>query len=171
MSEKISTEGKPLEIERKFLIDYPDRKQLESMHNAAIVKIIQYYFDTENEKKLRIRRWEENGKEKFFFTRKTRITDAVRIEEEREITKEEYETFLNSPVTNVKCISKTRYRFPYNSRTVEVDFFPFWDDRAIAEVELEREDEQVILPPELNVIREVTSDSRFTNYSMAKPLL
>lgn len=169
MTNTFSKDGKPLEIERKYLIDYPDMEWLKSIPGVQTVNITQHYFDTETDSKLRVRRWEEADAVTYFFTRKKRISDMVRTEEEWEISEKEYSTYLTIPAKNRRKIGKIRYRFPYNGKTVEVDVFPFWDDKALAEVELESEDEEVLLPEQLHVIREVTQDRSYTNYSMAQP--
>ena len=48
-------EPEPYEIERKFLIEYPDIKLLESMPNCRKVEIIQTYLKSENDEEVRIR--------------------------------------------------------------------------------------------------------------------
>lgn len=163
----------PLEIERKYLIEYPDVKWLEGLNEVCIVDITQHYFDSKTEKKLRIRCWQEKEKTKYILTKKTRVNDLVRFEEENEISREEYELLLkraaaNAEYSNLRKICKKRYRFPYAGKVVEVDIFPFWTDKALAEVELECEEETVELPPELKVIREVTEEKEFTNYNLAE---
>ena len=54
-------EPKPYEIERKFLIAYPDLKKLESLPNCRKVEIIQTYLKSEEGEELRIRQRGENG--------------------------------------------------------------------------------------------------------------
>ena len=58
----------------------------------------------------------------------------------------------------------------YKDQRFEIDLFPFWSDRAIMEIELEREDQAVDFPPEINIIREVTEDRRYTNSSLAREI-
>ena len=168
MNKPFNADGKPLEIERKYLIEYPDTDWLKSIPDVKVVRITQYYFDTDTEKKLRVRIWEENGTVRYIFTKKTKVTDMTRIEEERDISEEEYRNMLLTARSNKKRISKTRYRFPYAGKTVEVDIFPFWNSRAVAEIELESEDEAAELPPEIKVIADVSGDSSYTNYNLAE---
>ncbi len=163
----VSAEGRPLEIERKYLIVYPDTGWLDSYPGGERIEILQTYFDTLTEKKLRVRIWKSGDKTSYILTRKTKITDITRIEEESELTKAEYEAVLAGAVSGVRQLSKIRYRLPYKGKLVEVDLFPFWTDKAIAEVELDCEEEAVLLPQELKVIAEVTEDGNYTNYSLA----
>ena len=48
-----------------------------------------------------------------------------------------------------------------------MDLFPFWTDRAIAEIELTDAAENVDFPEELRVIREVTDEKEYTNAALA----
>ena len=166
VKQPVTADGRPLEIERKYLIEYPDIGWLEAFPGMEKAEITQVYFDTEEDRKLRVREWRGKDRTVYYLTRKKKITDMVRIEEEREISEKE---FLEMPGkgSGARRISKTRYCLPYEGHTIEVDIFPFWDDRAIAEVELENEDEAAALPWELHVIREVTSEKEYTNYSLA----
>lgn len=171
--EFLSEQNKHLEIERKFLIEYPDIEWIMSRIGVRKVEITQHYFDTAEERKLRIRTWKENGMTKYILTKKTRISDLVRIEEENEIAKEEYDSYLSTAwkdpeASNLRRISKTRYCIPYEGKTIEVDILPFWDEKALAEIELENENEAALLPPELKIIREVTEERAFTNYNLAE---
>ena len=51
---------------------------------------------------------------------------------------------------------------------MEIDVYPFWQDRAIAEVEVESEEESVTLPSFIKVLQEVTVDKRYKNVNMAR---
>ena len=57
---------------------------------------------------------------------------------------------------------------PYRGKLLEVDLYPFWQDRAILEVELASEDETFALPDYLTVITEVTGDRRYKNVQLAR---
>ena len=50
----------------------------------------------------------------------------------------------------------------------EIDAYPFWDDKAIAEVELKDENEDIIFPDFLKIIKEVTDDSRYKNAAVSE---
>ena len=49
-----------------------------------------------------------------------------------------------------------------------MDLYPFWQDQAVLEVELEQEDDLISIPPELTVLREVTGDAAYKNAVLAK---
>ena len=111
-----------------------------------------------------------NGVTKYIFTEKKRITDVVCIENEREIDREEYNDLLKLADPERRTVEKTRYCIPHGERLVEVDIYPFWSDRAIAEVEMEDENERVELPDFIKVIRDVTAEKAYKNYSIAKEI-
>ena len=69
-----------------------------------------------------------------------------------------------------RVIEKTRYLYPYEGQCFEIDVFPFWKDRALMELELECESQQINLPPAIEVIRDVTSDRRYTNSAIAREI-
>lgn len=50
----------------------------------------------------------------------------------------------------------------------EIDVYPFWTDRAIMEIELDDEGQDILFPPFIEIISEVTSDKRYTNSSLAR---
>ena len=50
----------------------------------------------------------------------------------------------------------------------EIDVYPFWNDKAIAEIELSDENASVEFPPKIKVIKEVTEDEAYKNASLAK---
>ena len=70
--------------------------------------------------------------------------------------------------SSLKQVRKDRYCLTYNDQYYEIDIFPFWDDKAIMEIELKSEDEKVVIPPFIKVIKEVTNDNEYKNKSFAK---
>ena len=153
------------EIERKFLIEYPDLNILENYPRSDIA---QTYLKTNDGFTSRVRKRTTDSVTKYIFTEKKRITDVKCIENERELSAEEYEELLKLADPERKTVYKTRYCLPYGGRVVEVDVYPFWSDRAIAEVEMEGEEEDVRLPEFIKVIREVTSEKAYKNVAIAK---
>ena len=155
------------EIERKFLIEYPDLNILE---NYSKSEIAQTYLKMNDGMTSRVRKRTTDGVTKYIFTEKKRITDVKCIENERELSEEEYEELLKLADTERRTVYKTRYCIPCHGRVAEVDIYPFWSDRAIAEVEMESEDEEVCLPDFIKVIRDVTAEKAYKNASIAKKI-
>ena len=119
-------------------------------------------------KKSRIRKRGHGGKDMYFHTVKTKISDVKRIEVETRITKDEYDTLLQYADPTRNTIKKTRYCFVYEGHYFELDVFPFWNDKSLMEIELLDENEPFSLPPFVTVIEEVTHDKRYRNSALAK---
>lgn len=165
-------EGKlPLEIERKFLIKMPDVEKLISTIECSKTEITQTYLNSEHELwKRRVRKRGLLGNNKYYYTSKKPISSIKRIEVEEEISEEKYLSLLVEADKSLKEINKTRYCFMWNNILYELDIYPFWNDKAILEVELENENQNVDIPDFLELIEEVTNDNRYTNYSLAKEI-
>ena len=156
------------EIERKFLIEYPDIDWLESHLPCSRAEITQTYLKCDPDEEIRVREKIEGDRRHYFHTAKRKISGIKRIEIEREIQKDEYERFLADADPAKRQICKTRYRFLYKNQCIEIDLYPFWQDKAIAEIELRDENDPVFFPQEIKVIKEVTHDKAYKNASLAK---
>ena len=157
------------EIERKFLIRRPAAAWLEA--NCQGSDIIQTYLKTEaTGHSDRVRR--RSGKNGVVYTHtvKRRISDLRREEQEREISEGEYRTLLQRADPERRSIEKRRYVLAYEGKEFEIDVYPFWQDRAVMEIELADEGEPVTLPPEIEIIKEVTQDRRYTNAALAREI-
>ena len=161
-------EPEPFEIERKFLIEYPDLKWLSSVPNCQRVEIIQTYLKSEEGEEVRVRQRGFDGHYIYFQTTKRRVSDIKRVEIERRLTEREYLRLLMNADTTRRQIRKDRYCLTYGNQYFEIDVYPFWDDKAIAEIELSDENMTVTFPREIKVIREVTGDEAYKNASLAR---
>ena len=159
----------PIEIERKFLIKMPSNDELKA-HGARAKEIVQTYLTPTNDETARVRMINENGKVSYIKTVKRRISDLSHFEDEWEISPEEYENELKNRDTGKKAIEKTRYCIDFCDHVLEIDVYPFWDDRAILEIELSSETESFDIPEYIKVIKEVTSDGRYKNTNLAKEI-
>lgn len=152
------------EIEHRYLIKKPNEEALKSAHGIRILKIAQTY----TVEGSRIRCTEENGKVTYIKTVKKNITDLVRLETEEEITDAEYNRLLSLKNPDSITLEKTRYVYPYKNKNIEIDIFPFWQNQAFLEIELESENQAFELPEFVEVIREITSDKAYRNYALSK---
>ena len=160
-------EPEPLEIERKFLIEYPDLNWLESLPNCRKVDIIQTYLTAEPGDELRVRQRGENGSYVYFKTRKRKVSKTARVEIEERLSQNEYLRLLMDADPAKRPIRKTRYCLTYDNQYFEVDIYPFWNDQAIVEIELRSADTPIRFPKELKILREVTDDDRYKNAALA----
>ena len=101
-------------------------------------------------------------------TRKITVNPLKRIEIENRLTQEEYiNELLNADLTRGQII-KDRYCLSYKNQYFEIDVYPFWNDKAIMEIELCEENQEISIPDFIKVIKDVTDDDEYKNSSLAK---
>ena len=161
-------EPEPLEIERKFLIEYPDIDWLENSPNCKKIEIIQTYLKSGENEEVRVRQRGMNGNYIYFKTIKRKVDDLKRIEIERRLSKDDYLTLLMEADTEKRQIRKNRYCLMDNNQYFEIDVYPFWNDKAILEIELSDENTEIVFPKRIKIIKEVTDDENYKNASLAK---
>lgn len=159
----------PLEIERKFLIEYPDIEALRQMPDYRVVHMEQSYLQaTEDFVGGRIRKITEGDSVRYVYTYKVRLTELTRREYERDITAEEYSDLLARKTPNTITIRKDRHVFRHKGLTYELDVYDFWRDKATLEAEVKSEDTPIPIPPCVKLIKEVTYDRRYNNSRLAE---
>lgn len=158
---------KPLETERKFLIAMPDPELLDALGFDRIEITQTYLLAPSIDFSSRVRLSITDGRRVYTATEKQRLSDLTRTELEREISEREYTRLLKKADPALRPIKKLRRTAPYAGVLLEIDIYPFWQDRAILETELKSEDQPVSLPDYIRVIREVSFDPRYTNRSLA----
>lgn len=159
---------KPYEIERKFLIEYPNVENLKKMENCSEVEIIQTYLKTNDEEEVRIRQRGQNGSFIYTKTIKRKVDELKRIETEKRISADEYLRLMLQANTSQNQIRKTRYCLLYKNQYFEIDIFPFWKDKAIMELELTHEKQGIKFPKFIKIIEEVTGKEEYYNKNLAK---
>ena len=161
-------EPEPLEIERKFLIEFPNLDELERLPHCRRIEIIQTYLNAPAGEESRVRQRGVDGNYVYFQTTKRKLSGIKRVEVERRLSKDEYLRLLMDADPTCRPIRKTRYCLTYDSQYFEVDIYPFWQDRAIVEIELSDEQADIRFPEQFRVIREVTDDAAYKNAALAK---
>ena len=163
-------EPEPLEIERKFLICYPNIKELENKPNCTKIDITQTYLKSDDDTERRVRARGIDGDYLYYLTEKRKISGLKRIEVERKLSQDEYLRLLMEADNKLHTIRKTRYCLSENNQYFEIDIYPEWNNQAIMEIELSSEDEKVNVPDCIEIIKEVTDDDKYKNYQMAKEM-
>ncbi len=162
-------EPEPMEIERKYLIAYPDVKALEKLPNCRRVDIVQTYLQCDaDEEEVRIRQRGYDGNYIYFKTRKRKVDAVKRVEVEERLTQEEYLALLVQADPSCRPIHKQRYCLTENGLYYEIDVYPEWQDKAIMEIELRSETQKIVFPDCVKVIREVTGEKAYSNHALAK---
>ena len=157
-----------LEIEKKYIIAYPDVEYLKSIDDCTYTNIEQIYLLSEDPScSERIRKRGMNGDYKYYHTIKRHVSELVREETENLITEEEYKEFKKRANPNLSIIRKTRYVIPYKGHVMEIDVFPFWNRQAYLEVELESSHVIPEIPEYIKCICEVSGDKKYSNHALA----
>ncbi|MBQ7999942.1 MAG: CYTH domain-containing protein [Ruminococcus sp.] len=165
-----------LEIEYKFLIRFPDVKILEAQPEYKCCELTQMYLSLpdslgEESTRCRIRRVKSKEGISYIKTFKRKVTEMTRVEIESEISAEEFESLSKYIRDGYSPVSKVRHSFKLQGFTYEVDIFPFWDDRAYLEIEVESEDINPPIPDFIHIIKDVTYDARYRNSALAQHII
>ena len=158
----------PREIERRFLIRRPSDATLAALPHCRVEDIEQVYLLASAGVTARVRSRGEGDDRLYYETVKRRLSDATREETERRLTEEEYRQALAFADPARRPIVKTRACLVHAGQYFELDRFPFWQKQAILEIELLSEDAPIVLPPFVEVLREITGDPDYTNAALAR---
>ena len=154
------------EIERKFLVEFPDVSELDVKRRIGIVQT--YLKSGENGSQRRVRSVDENGSVKYTYTEKIFLTHVTREENEYEISAEEYRSLLSQNRRDCPPVEKVRYCFDYHDQLFELDTYPLSDKLAIMELELGSPEQKIDFPDNVKVLREVSDDLRYSNSALAR---
>ncbi len=145
------------EIERKFLVQGDDWRSLGQQQLYR-----QGYIPSQDKTTVRVRLVDRQG----YLTIKGKNTGMTRLEFEYAIPLADAQVMLDL-LCRRPLIEKYRYRIPLNGVVWEVDEFLGENQGLImAEVELESESQEIILPPWIG--EEVTQDPRYYNVNLVQ---
>ena len=130
-------------------------------------EIVQIYLTSGEGETRRVRQVVSGGSIHYYRTFKRRLTSLSAEEDEREIDPVSYMEYAKEQIPGSRPVAKTRYRIPYGGHLLEFDIYPFWDDRAILEIELKSEWEGAQIPDYAQIIRDVSSDFAYKNSQLA----
>jgi CYTH domain-containing protein len=145
------------EIERKFLVNLDIWKP-----SGAGTYYKQGYISSDDNCVVRVR----IAGDKAFFCIKALVANFTRHEFEYEIPVEDAERLLEL-FCKKPLIEKHRHKENHHGKLWEIDVFHAENEGlVVAEIELEREDEEVELP--VFVTKEVSTDARYFNFNLQK---
>ncbi len=167
-----------IEAERKFLVKPPsswiDMAKLFD-HIVDVKRIAQsYLLPEEGEPAARVRKTISgltgDTEVCYHYNQKTPIKPGVHNEKEHEISKVQYEKHLKQANPDKFQVEKIRFVFKFKDQIFELDLFKGrLKGLAILEIELKDIDnDKVELPPFLTVMKEITTDKRFSNFHLAE---
>lgn len=158
----------PVEIEDKFLLRSFNPDILPVPHEKIFITqtylLSKYKSITE---RVRKRVWRDGVS--YIHTTKEKNIGGGRIERERFISHHEYCTLIGRSDPARRTLTKIRHSFLWAAQYFEVDVFTNLP-RALVLCEREKTtiSETTVLPPFLDVIRDVTDDHKFSNSNIAK---
>lgn len=161
-----------IETERKFLvkngflaqnIPVPFRK----------IQIEQAYLDSNDGGEMRLRRRNREDCTSVHYETHKMPTESVmsRVETEHQITAQEYMYKLRFARPDCDVIRKNRNCFLYKNQYFELDFLLEPQRHlglTLLEIELTEENDKVEIPDWLGSVEEVTGDSRYSNFALAR---
>ncbi len=162
---RILGESAPEPGKHKFLVRMPDRGELTRKYGALPIEMMQtYLLSSDPEVERRIRQQSCMGDQLFFYTTKRVAEDGTRWVTEKPISEKDYVAFLMEADLSLHSVRKLKFRFDYQKHRMELDVYPFAEDLAVFFV---FGAEPFELPPEIEVVREVTGDPAYKNRAFA----
>ena len=142
-------------------------EKLTAIYNAATLDMMQTYLrETNPAVERRIRQQRNNDDYLYFYTEKHLMPDGTKWDTEKPISQKEYIRYLMEGDPALHTVHKTKYRFTYHSQRFEIDVYPFSGDKAVLFCYIGGD--HVVLPPEIQVLRDVTGDPAYKNKQLAK---
>ena len=155
----------PIVEERKYIVELTGSLPEDSIQS----EITQTYLQAEPGTEIRLRKRGWDQKQVYVHTTKKKISDSEELVTERQINNSLYEMMLGLADPTRNTIHKQRHSFIWKGQYFEVDIY---QDQLEGLVILETkgivEGEPVKFPPFLKVVKDVTGDEAYYNYSIAK---
>jgi CYTH domain-containing protein/predicted ATPase len=154
----------PVENERKFLV-----KKIHPLTCRAETVDIEQVYLLSNDGVARIRKRGQHGFFTYTYTVKKYLAPGKNVELERAISGREYINLLAQKDPTRLPIIKRRTCFLWGNQYYELDCFAgHREGLVVLEAELEDDQDQLTLPPFLEIDREVTQDRNYSNFELAK---
>jgi CYTH domain-containing protein len=165
---RIVGEPMPLTTVHKYLIKMPDLDALKKIYNPVSFEMMQTYLRATNPQVERIIRQQSTGSEYlYFYTEKRNKSDTERWETEKPISEKHYIKYLMECDTQLRPVIKTRYCISYKGQNFDIDIYPFSRSKALLEIKVPTPDTPIELPPELQLIMDVTNNKNYKNRQLA----
>ena len=161
---RILGEPAPEQRKRKYLVKMPDCDLLEKARDVQPIDMMQtYLLSSEPGLERRVRQQRSNGVPMYFYTQKRVAADGTPWVTERPISDKDYVAYLMESDLSLHSVRKRKYRFTYDGCRMELDIYPFCDDKAILFVC----GGEAAPPPEIEVLKEVSGLPEYKNRALA----
>ena len=163
---RIVGQSAPAAAKRKYLIHMPDCAKLQERYGAVPVEMMQTYLNSNSLSiERRIRQQKNGGGYLYFYTEKRVAEDGTRWVTEKPISEKEYVAYLMESDLSLHAVRKVKYRFGYQNSRLEIDVYPFDQEKAILFVYGGGQTPE--LPEEIRLIKEVTGLADYKNRQLA----
>ena len=155
---------KEVKRQEKFVVSLEGSDLDKVLGLARRCDIVQTYLEGDENVERRLRKTTMNGVSRYNYTVYSILEDGTKVKVSDEaISRKLYEKLLEFQDNNLNSISKTRYYFPWKGEYFSLDIM---DGYGILEVNVVRDD--ILLPPFLNVLENVSNNPDFQNKNIAK---
>ena len=153
----------PIENERKYIVEITG-----AMADYTETDITQTYLASEPGNEVRLRKREWKGNRVNVHTTTKRISPTEEIVVERQVSNNLYESLLQQADPYRQTIHKNRKSFIYQGQFFELDtYLKPVDNLVILETKGIARHEDIKFPPFLKVVKDITGDIRYYNYTLA----
>lgn len=159
---------KPMEASRKYLVNNTDEIIDLLKQKSHKTHIIQHYLLSSPgfEKRVRVR--EKDGSTLYYYSESQIISPNVRNKWDRIISRRQYDEYMLEADKTLGKIDKERYSFHQNGHYFRYDIFSFDSSKAILSVQISDVNEEIKIPKEFEIIKDVTEMVNYKNYYLAK---
>lgn len=149
--------------ERKYIIRLKD-----NIPEAIVSEITQTYLTSESYSEVRLRRRILNGLTVNVHTTKKILSNNEQVETERQIDNNLYESLLRQADPYRQPIHKMRETFIWKGQFFELDtFIEPYKGLQILETKGILKHEDIIFPPFIEIIEDITGITKYYNYNLA----
>lgn len=159
----------PTGLIRKYLVDI-ENVDIDNIVTASEkMDIVQHYLKSTNPKlERRIRQIGAGDNYSYYYTEKETINNSRTFRKEKKISDKLYLSYLSEIDNQLFIVIKTRHCFVYENQYFKLDIFNNDKKYGILEIEATNQNDEISLPDFLNIKEDVTKDSRYSNYEIAK---
>ena len=165
---KVLGEIPPTQSERKYLIGNPTHEVLEKLQPVVQTITQSYLVSRKDGTERRSRKVQNDGSIGYYYIEKQQISPVERIETERMMSQKEYVRMMDEVDPEYGTIVKRRYSFQYKDHYMTIDTYASSPSLAILDVQVADKFDQVELPEELKLHKEVTGEERYQGHMIAK---
>lgn len=155
----------PIEEERKYIVEVVGALPDDSIESEITQTYLKGYPDAEE--RIRKRSW--GRKQVFVHTTKKKTAENEELVTERQINQNLYEIMLPLADQQRNTIHKIRNSFIWRGQYFEIDnFLDELEGLIILETKGITEGEEIKVPPFLKIVKDITGDKDYYNYTLAK---